>query len=126
MSMNKAERAEMEALRTKLALRWSGLPEPERLPLPEFGNYVNGWFFYTHGMRVFPAWTEENAHGEWHRTDDPLDWSRRGYASQNSRAVYATKRDAYIALRLAVEQECAKRLRDIDRAIEAVSAEEAA
>lgn len=33
MAMTKAEKAEMEALRTKLALRWSG-ERPKLLPLP--------------------------------------------------------------------------------------------
>jgi hypothetical protein len=117
MTMTKAERAEMEALRTKLALRWSGMTPPERMPLPAKG-YVNGWDFNASSNRVLARWTERQCHGfgDEHRTDDGTRGSISG--SQNGRRLYATKREALIALRLAQEAHCATVLRRIDAMLE--------
>lgn len=115
MAMTKAEQAEMEALRTKLALRWSG-ERPKLLPLPAIGSgdIVRGWDFNPHRSggygSVYPAWTGSSLHGNGHdRTD---------IASQGPRPLYATKREALIALRLAKEEEFAGALRAIDVLIE--------
>lgn len=122
MSMTKAERAEMETLRTQLAetkaLRFLGVLEPERMPLPEKG-YVNGWLYYAHQEgRIGLAWSEHGTHGHGaHRSDDG-QWKNRPMGSQNGAKLYRTKRDALIGLRLAKERECAKLLAKIDRAIE--------
>jgi hypothetical protein len=116
MAMTKAEKSEMDALRTKLALRWSGVAEPERLPVPERG-YVNGWLFNAHDTgRVLKAWTEAHRHGrDEHRSDDSTAYGRS--ASQNSSRLYASKRDALIALRLEQERRCAALLFRTDEMI---------
>lgn len=113
MAMTKAERAELELLRTKLALRWSGAIAPERMPLPDHGAVILGWDFNQHrtdGSAVYAAWTTSYSHGDGH---DP-----KRLGSQNGRQLYATKRDALIALRLAKEWEGAVALRKIDAMIE--------
>lgn len=117
MTMTKAERAEMEALRTKLALRWSGMTPPERMPLPEKG-YVNGWDYHWGRNTVFPCWTERDRHGfnEAHRADSGPSFHLS--AKRDGRPLYATKREALIALRLAQEEQCAKLLRLVDTMIE--------
>ena len=118
MAMTKVEKAEMELLRTKLALRWSGTTPPETMPLPDRG-YINGWWFNSYDSRISPAWTESNGHGiGQHRSDDGSNWRDRPMGSQNGLRIYATKREALVALRLAKEAEFAAALRRIDAMIE--------
>ena len=119
MPMNKREQAEVENLRQQLAeakaLRFLGVPEPARMPLPETG-YINGWEFNAYSTAVGTAWTSANAHSRFsHRTDDNSFESRREVAaSQNGRRLYATQLDALIALRLAKEREFAAELGKLD------------
>jgi hypothetical protein len=125
MAMTKAEKAAMDAMRQELAearaLRWLGAPPPVRSVLPPSGRgdpaYRNGWEFNAYTAKVFPQWTESVSHGAGHRTDDGA-WRAR-IASQNGRALYATKLDATIALRLATEARCAQDLARIDAMIAA-------
>src|SRR4249920_1019134 len=120
MTMTRREQAEMDALRRELAeakaLRWLGVPEPERSVRPPEHGYANGWEFlaYQDG-RVEPMWTDSVLHGRGHRNGN----GPHGFpASQGSRAFYVTKLDALIALRLAKEREVAAMLARIDRQIE--------
>jgi hypothetical protein len=117
--MNKAERARLEAAETHLAqalaLRWSGFETPARLPLPSsYRDFVNGWGVNPHGSgAVFEAWTSSVTHGFGHIANhDQAD-----SASQNARPVFASKRDALIALRVAKERDFAARLAEIDAQI---------
>jgi len=112
----------MERLRRELrearALGWSGLVGPTRLRPPENG-YINGWLcnVYQSG-RVWQAWSEKTRHGDGHRTDQ--NTSKSGLnASHDGCALYASKLDALIALRLQKERELARILADIDAQIEA-------
>jgi hypothetical protein len=117
MAMTKAERAEIDALKVKLALRWSGAAPPERMPLPEKG-YVNGWDFNLYRGHAIPCWSERTSHGvDEHRSDDGTQYYMRG--NRDGRRLYATKREALIALRLERESECAALLHKIDQLIEA-------
>ena len=123
MAMTKREQAELDALRQELAeakaLRWLGVPEPVRMPLPEKG-YVNGWTFNTYNSGVDTAWTGPNSHSHsCHRTDDGQGYLRNISASQGGLPLYASKLDVLIALRLATERECAKTLAALDRRIDA-------
>ena len=123
MAMTKREQADMEALRQGLAeakaLRWLGVPEPTRMPLPEKG-YVNGWTFNTYNSGVDTAWTGPNTHSHsCHRTDDGKQYLRNISASQGGLRLYATELDTLIALRLATERECARKLAALDRRIDA-------
>ena len=123
MAMTKREQAELDALRQELAeakaLRWLGVPEPVRMPLPEKG-YVNGWDFNTFNNDVAKAWTETNWHnGHNHRTDNGQGYRKDISRSMYGLPIYASKLDALIALRLATERECAKKLAALDRRIDA-------
>ena len=123
MAMTKREQAELEALLQRFAeakaLRWLGVPEPARMPLPEKG-YVNGWTFNTYDSGVNTAWTGSNSHSRsGHRTDDGQGYRRNISASQGGLPLYATELDALIALRLATERECARKLAALDRRIDA-------
>lgn len=118
MAMTRKEAAEMESLRKQLAeakaLRYSGLPEPERLPIPTAGR-VNGWDFNSYGDgKVDRCWTEMNAHGFGHLPTG----ARTVTGSQRGGRLYATRLDALIGLRLAKERDCAALLARIDRMIE--------
>lgn len=107
------------------ALGWSRLPAPERSVKAPRGvpgdseRYRNGWDFnfYQSKGDARPAWTESCQHGSGHRKDN--GWDHRGSASQNGRALYATRLDALIALRLAAERHFAERLAKIDAMIAA-------
>ena len=124
MSMTKAEKARLDQAKAEVliarALRWNGLKEPERLPIPERG-YTNGWSINTYGAgTVDAAWTERVANGRGHRFDDN---NANGIsASKDGRRLFATKRDALIALRVAKEREYALLLATIDTLIERESA----
>ena len=122
MAMTKREQAELENLRQELAeakaLRWLGVPEPTRMPLPEKG-YVNGWDFNIFNTGVAKAWTEINWHsGHCHRTDNGQKYRKDIYRSMYGLPIYASKLDALIALRLAAERECAKKLAALDQRID--------
>ena len=126
MAMTKSDLLVMKALCQELAearaLRFLGIPEPTRMPLPEKG-YVNGWEFNAYDWGVGKAWTALRSHGRHiHRTDDGDSYRRDISSSQGGRPIYASKLDAMIALRLAKERECAKQLGDLDQRIEAVRA----
>ena len=123
MAMTKREQAELEALRQELAeakaLRWLGVPEPARMPLPEKG-YVNGWTFNSYNSGVDTAWTGPHSHSRSrHRTDDCQGHLGNMSASRGGLPLYATELDALIALRLATERECAKKLAALDQRIDA-------
>jgi len=121
--MNKREQAEVENLLQQLAeakaLRFLGVPEPARMPLPETG-YMNGWEINEYSTAVGTAWTSANAHSRLgYRTDDDSPERRRNVrAYQGGLPLYATKLDALIALRLAKEREFAVELGKLDRRIE--------
>ena len=124
MAMTKREQAELEALRQGLAeakaLRWLGIPEPTRMPLPEKG-YVNGWDFNAYVWSVTKAWTGSLSHSRLGHVEDDTRarYGRDMSAGQGGLPLYATELDALIALRLATERECAKKLAALDRRIDA-------
>ena len=108
-------------LRETRALRFTDMPEPERMEIPEEG-YVNGWEFNPQfDGRVYPIWSEKDMHGWEHRSDDS---GRRGAAPSGIRP-FATRRDALTALRIAKERDFARRLAEIDAEIEKARAAEA-
>ena len=124
MAMTKSEQSELKALRQELAeakaLRFLGIPEPTRMPLPENG-YESGWDFNVYSMDVTKAWTDRHFHSRsGHRSDNATVSVGRHFArSQSGLPLYATKLDALIAMRLAKERDCAKQLADADQRIEA-------
>lgn len=121
MAMNKRERAAMEALEVRCALRHTDhdpapdLPVPGRDELPGFQDVRHGWSVYPSrhiGGAVEATWTTTVTHGAGHPDGRPqYRGSRAGIAQ------YSTRVRALRALRRAVEQKAAEDLRTIDRMI---------
>jgi hypothetical protein len=120
--MNKAERAMVEALQTRLALRWP--PEPPRpvTPAEHMENGVfRGWLFNEYTGEVSRGSTD----GYRHSRNDPEafkdDASRRSlsFSQTGGGPWYLTKIDALHALHYAVAKRCAGQLRQVEARIEA-------
>ncbi len=129
MAMTKAEKQRMEELekevRLSRALRWSTYAPPQKIRASRDSPEITGYLMF--GSRldgsnwgvanaVVEAWSGTVSHGH--------GQSRSGLASQGSRALYQTRRDALIGLRLEKERDFAAALADIDRAIEVAGKEE--
>ena len=130
MAMTKAEKQRMEELEKEVrlarALRWSTYAPPLMIrPKSEASEIITGYLVF--GSRIdgriyraesalTEAWSSTVSHGH--------GQSRSNSASQGSRALYQTKRDALIGLRLEKEKDFAAMLADIDRAIEVAEKEE--
>jgi hypothetical protein len=130
MAMTKAEKQRMEELEKEVrlvrALRYSTYAPPQKIcasgVVPEITGYLsvgsrmNGPLDVERS--VVAAWSDTVSHGEGIRI--------KGFSmgSRDPRALYRTKRDALIGLRLEKERDFATILADIDRAIEAEAKEE--
>lgn len=107
MAMNKKELAEVEALKTRLSLRFYEVVEPD-IDIPTSG-IVNGWLFNEHTMRVEKACSSSHSHnyGGWDKT-----------TTQHPRRLYSTKQLAYksllsqMAIRFSIE------LRSVEKRME--------
>jgi len=129
MAMTKAEKQRMEKLEQEVriarALRYSTYSPPTMIRAQQsqhicgylvFGSRIDGRFYPAeHG--IAEAWSTTISHGQGKR-DGKLS------GSQGGRALYRTKHDALIGLRLEKEKDFATILADIDRAIEAAAKEE--
>jgi hypothetical protein len=131
MAMTKAEKQRMEELekeaRLARALRYSTHSPPKMIRAESgtskiiigylaFGGRIDGRGYRAENA-ITEAWSSCVLHGQGL-------YRERGSASQGSRALYRTKRDALIGLRLEKEQDFAATLAEIDRAIEAAAKEE--
>ena len=137
MAMTKAEKQSVEELKQRMkelekevrlsrALRWSTYTAPSMIrPKSGTSEIITGYLFF--GSRIdgriyraesalTEAWSGTVSHG--------YGQSRSVGGSQGSRALYQTKRDALIGLRLEKERDFAATLADIDRAIEVAEKEE--
>jgi hypothetical protein len=117
MAMNKKELAEIERLKTLLALRFTAdiLPDiPKPISGRDEGSIINGWSFNSYSRRVYKTCSSTIYHGtdKWDKTE-----------SQYPIEQFSSPILAYRALRREVEKECARNLRDIDRSIEKLEAE---
>jgi hypothetical protein len=114
MAMNKKEQQLLEDLKTKFALRWTEPVAPDIEPPDSLGknNLRKGFLFNAYSGRVEPACTDSLYHS--FGCDDEA-------RSQGSQRLYSTRFRALKAMRHEVEKECAKKLREIDRKIEAES-----
>jgi hypothetical protein len=113
MAMNKKELAEVERLKTLLALRFTADVLPD-IPKPGSGSgIVNGWGVNNYSRRVYKTCSSVVYHGtnKWDKTE-----------LQNPIEQYSSALLAYRALRREVEKECARNLRVIDRKIEELEA----
>ncbi|HEY3494771.1 MAG TPA: hypothetical protein VGK73_08805 [Polyangiaceae bacterium] len=104
--MNKKEQAEVEELRTRLALRFTDADTEPDIPAPTFENLTRttGYIFNTYSMTIDAMWSEASRHGQIGSIS----------ARQLAIPLYSTRLRALRAMRRAVELECAKRLRVID------------
>lgn len=115
--MTKAEKAEVERLKTALclamALRFTDADEEPDIPIPAPGDKpTSGWQFNRYSRVVGPAWSASSFHG-----DGPAKASHM--ATQGGIPLYSTKLRALRALRRNLERLCAEQLRAIDIQIEA-------
>lgn len=103
--MNKKEQAQMEELRTKLALRFY----PEVLPDLDIPTYeegiINGYIFNEYTNEIIKACTSEHHHSirNWDKT-----------TSQNPIKLYSTRELAYKGLLHEMAKSFAKELRKIE------------
>lgn len=115
MAMNKKEQAEIEMLKTKLALHFYPAIEPD-LDIPGYDDgIVNGWTYNVYSMRVEKACTSYAYHGIglWDKTN-----------SQGLMRLYSTKELAYKALLAKMALKYANELRDVEKKMEAEIADE--
>jgi hypothetical protein len=110
--MNKKEQAMVEALKTRLALRFTAdAPIQPDLPPPKSGEpMTTGYLYNTHSHKAVHACSTTIYHGYDSKTE-----ARR----QQPMHLYSTKTLALRALRQKLEEMYAEKLRGIDRQIEA-------
>lgn len=107
--MTKKEMAEMEALKTRLALRFYPEVEPD-IEIPGFGEGIkNGWLPNVYSRRVEKACTSSVYHnfGGWDKT-----------TTQCPRRLYSTEKKAYEALLCGMAKDYAVNLRLVERLAE--------
>ena len=127
--MNKTEQAAFEQFQREVwdgrALGWSQLPAPERVRRPAMtlaeretrAIVVMGWDFNEHRGAVYRAWSTSTSHGYYNKDNETLPVAMKRGGSQGPCHMYATKLDALVALRLALERWAAKTLGGVDRKI---------
>jgi hypothetical protein len=110
MAMNKKEQEYVESLKTELAFRRTLLVEPD-LDIPESWNeIVNGYSFNAYSIKVEKSCSSGGYHNLW-------GWDKT--TSHKGIRQYSTRLLALKAMRYEVEKDCAKKLRNIDKLIEA-------
>lgn len=112
--MTKKETAEIDSLREQLrlakSLRFTDAVAPDVMPPDNYSKLSKGFLFNIYGEgRVVPACTSGTSHN--FGSDDKT-------TTQQPRALYSTRLLALRALRHEMEQDCARRLANIDRQIE--------
>ena len=109
MAMTKKEQAEMEALKTRLALHFYPEVLPDIQPPEDYSKVVNGYTFNTYSGRVEKACTSGGYHsiGLWDKT-----------RSQSPMALYSTAKLAYMAMLHDKAKMCAAELRAIEKRME--------
>lgn len=107
--MNKKEHAEMEHLKTLLALRHYPAVEPDLMPPERYDQIINGWWFNSYSGIVMKACTSGIYHsiGNWDKT-----------TSQQPRRLYSTEKLAYQAMLHEMSMEFARKLRVVEIAME--------
>lgn len=108
MAMTKKELAEVEALKTALALRFTDADERPDIPSPGPGEKTTGWRGNSYSGRAELMWSEFTSHGNGSAR------SSRLVASQGGIPLHSSKERALRAMRREVERRCAKLLREID------------
>jgi hypothetical protein len=103
--MNKKEQAEMERLKTLLALRHYPAVKPDLMPPESYDQIINGWVFNSYSGTVMKACTSSVSHsiGNWDKT-----------ISQQPRRLYSTPKMAYKAMLHEMSMEYARKLRLVE------------
>jgi len=114
MAMTKKELAEVEALKTRLALRFFPKVEPDILPPTDWNEIRNGWRFNTHSKSVEKACTGANAHN---------DWGWDATRSQGATPLYSSRALAYKAMLYELSSQAASDLRSVERIMESLPEE---
>lgn len=110
MAMNKVEKAYLTSLETELGLGWPREAEPARTVRPEDTRRpegAEGYDFNEYTFKVDRFWTTQTSHGRFYE-------GKRTSGSREARAIYATEREALVAMRWAVCRKMAAELRRID------------
>ncbi len=115
MAMTKKELAEVEALKTRLALRFFPKVEPDILPPTDWNEIRNGWRFNTHSKSVEKACTGANTHNDW-------GWGKT--TSQYAISLYSSQALAYQAMLHELSKQAASDLRSVERIMESLPEEE--
>jgi hypothetical protein len=111
MAMNKAEKKELEDLKTKLALRFFPKIEPDiKPPQEDYKKIVNGYSFNSYSKRVEKACTSKHYHsiGQWDET-----------RCRDSVCLYSTEKLAYQAMLHELSSRFAFELREVEKRMEA-------
>lgn len=128
MPMTKAEQALVQELRERAALTLPPYEKPQPMTMDEIAyrrsrsghGYVEAWFQNAHTSRVTLGWTT----GYSHRTEGavPVGENRHLTGSQTGGRPYATRLQAYRAMRWEATREAMAKLARIDRDIEQIMA----
>jgi hypothetical protein len=96
----------------EVSLTWLGHEMPaRRIVAGSDCNYSYGWDYNNHTKAVYRAWTSSTVHGEGWPTERPAR------ATQGARALFASRDDALLAMRIEMQARVALALREIDLAI---------
>ncbi len=109
MAMTKKELADVEALKTKLALHFYPEVEPD-IDIPAYSDGIrNGWLYNEYSMRVEKACTSSVNHnfGGWDKT-----------TTQRPRKLYSTEKKAYEALLCAMAKKYSYEMRSVEKRME--------
>ena len=108
MSMTKKELADVENLKTRLALRLYPEVEPDVDIPTEWGEVKNGWTYNEYAVSVSKACTSSTGNGDvWGTT-----------CSRGSIRMYSTEKKAYEALLHAMSERFASDLRKVEKTME--------
>lgn len=128
MAMTKAEQAQMEALKVRLALAWP--PEPPKpidVAVAQEASdkpWFRAWWFNSSARSVGLGVVVNGLHSRSNYTDAQLETrydgrSRVSLSQTSGGPWFATERDALMALHHAVAMECAGMLYQISKRIDA-------
>lgn len=111
MAMNKAEKAELERMKTLAAFHRTEFVDRD-VPIPTscFSTGFDIIGVLGHKPSVQAAWSTSVSHG--------IGNFRNGSGSQRGKPLYSTKLRALKALRYVLEQQICEALRAVDREIE--------
>lgn len=112
MAMNKTEQAQMEQLKTLLALRHTAPVECD-LPAPKIGDSAEIRGYLPGTVSLTYAWPR-SAVSDGSRHGTSFSESQPRLSSHGSKAMHSTRLDALRATRHTLEQRAAEALRQID------------